>query len=142
MIKRTLGLVLDIVLVLVVLFLVFLAYGSMNNRWYKVLAVEGNSMSPTVEFGDVVVLVPPRPYIQNGTIVLMEVSEKDGSKSLVMHRLIADYSDGGILKTKGDANDSPDSFTTSVKIVGIAALRIPYCGYPVLLVRYLLSKIL
>lgn len=141
MVKKTLGKILDVALVLLVLFLVFLAYGSLNNRWYKVLAVEGNSMSPTVEFGDIVVLVPPKQYIPNGTIVLIEVTGEDGSKSLVMHRLIAGYTDGGTLKTKGDANNSPDSFTTPVKIVGIAALRIPYGGYPILFVRYLFSRI-
>ena len=123
------------ILVMLVIFLVLLAYGSVNNRWYKVVAVEGNSMSPTLWFGDVIVLTPPTQNITKGTIITMMV---DGE--LVTHRLIADYN-GGQPETKGDANNVNDDFSSSdLKIVGIERFRIPVLGYPSIYFRYLKSR--
>jgi signal peptidase len=96
--------------------------------------MEGNSMSPALQFGDLVVLTPPPKSIPSGTIVTMEVPGY--STALVTHRLIAGYS-SGIPKTKGDANSLPDNFEGSnVRIVGVVRLRIPWLGYPILYLRY------
>jgi signal peptidase I len=116
--------------------LLFLAYGTLNNRWYRVVAVEGGSMSPTLKFGDLIVVTPPTENIQKGTIVVMSVNNE-----LVTHRLIAGYV-GGTPETKGDANNAVDNFSGSnLRIVGIVRLRIPWAGYPLLYLRYVFSKI-
>jgi signal peptidase I len=134
--KKFLSNLTTVFLVLILLFLLFLAYGSLNNRWYRVIAIEGNSMSPTFWYGDLIVVTPPTANIPSGTIVTMNV---DGS--LVTHRLIADYN-GNKPETKGDANEIPDNFPGSnLKIVGIERFHIPWLAYPFFFLRYLLAKI-
>ena len=115
--KRILGNAISVVLTIIVIFFVLLAYGTLNNRWYKVLAIDGNSMYPTLWFGDLIVITPPTQNIPAGTIVTMSV---DGS--LVTHRLLAAYQ-GGRPETKGDANGIADNFSGhNLRIVGIARL--------------------
>lgn len=126
----------DILLITFVVFLVLLAYGSVNNRWYKVVVVEGNSMSPSLWFGDVIVLTPPTQHIPEGNIITMQV---DGG--IVTHRLIEAYN-GGVPKTKGDANTVFDNFDgDDIKIVGIVRFRIPGIGYPKLYINYLANQL-
>ncbi len=125
----------SVVLIFLIIILAPLAYGTLNNRWYKVLAIDGNSMSPALEFGDLIVVTPPTETIPAGTIVTMNV---DGS--LVTHRLLTQYQ-GGLPETKGDANQTADNFSGSnLKIVGIVRLYFPNFGYPFLYFRSLLSK--
>jgi signal peptidase I len=134
--KKILGHVLSIAITLALVFLVLLAYGSLNNRWYKVIAVEGNSMSPALWFGDLIVLTHPTANIPAGDIITMSVDS-----NLVSHRLVTAYQ-GGWPETKGDANNAVDNFTTNdVKIVGIVHLRIPWLGYPILYIQNLISNI-
>ena len=133
--KKTLGQVLNGVVILIACVLVLLAYGSLNNRGYRVITVEGNSMSPTFRFGDELVITPPTATIPKGTIITMSV---DGA--LVTHRLIADFQ-GGRPETKGDANNAADQFPGNLEIVGIVRLRIPGIGYPGIYLHYLLGKI-
>jgi len=135
--KKILNRVGDILLITVVVFLVFVAYGSINNRWYKVVVVEGNSMSPSLWFGDLIVLTPPTQHIPEGKIITMQV---DGG--FVTHRLVEAFDGGGWPETKGDANAVSDNFEGyDVKIVGIVRLRIPLLGYPKLYFDYLVNKL-
>lgn len=134
--KRIASKIGNVILIVALFCLVFLAYGTLNNRWYKVVAVEGNSMSPTLQLGDVIILTPPTSQIPRGTIITMAVNNE-----LVTHRLVADYN-GGWPETKGDANNVADNFKGSnLAIVGIVQARIPWLGYPKLYISYLLSKI-
>ena len=134
--KRVLSQIGNGILILLVILLVLLAYGSVNNRWYKVVAVEGNSMSPTFKFGDAIVLTPPTQHIPKGTIITMKVDDE-----LVTHRLVTDYN-GGWPETKGDANNVTDYFSGSdLKIVGIERFSIPWLGYPSMYFRYLLNNL-
>lgn len=117
-----------------IILLVFLAYGSVENRWYRVITIDGNSMSPTLWYGDLIVITPPRGNIPVDTIVVMGL---DGN--LVTHRLI-DYDNNGRPVTKGDANDVPDSFSNpDIQIVGIYRMRVPGLGYPFLFLRGLMN---
>ena len=52
--KRLLITIVSVITAVVVILLIFLAYGSLNNRFYRVITVEGNSMSPTLWFGDLI----------------------------------------------------------------------------------------
>lgn len=120
---------------LLVVLLVLLAYGTLPNRFYRVVAIEGNSMSPTLRFGDLVVITPPpktMAEIPPNSVVVMSVNG-----SLVTHRLIG-FDTGGRPITKGDANQVTDNFAgQNLAIVGIEQMRIPYIGYALFWVRSL-----
>jgi signal peptidase I len=121
--KKFLDQALSAVLVLLVIFLVFLAYGTLNNRWYKVITVQGNSMSPTLWFGDLIVITPPTEKLLAGDILTMSVNG-----SLVTHRLVG-FDAAGQPITKGDDNEIEDKFSYSdLQIVGIYRFRLPGFG--------------
>ena len=120
--------------VLVVVLALLLAYGTVDNRWYKVLPVEGNSMRPTLSVGDVVVITPPpasAQEIREGTIVTLEVQGK-----LVTHRWVG-LSDQGVPLTEGDANGFVDDWSrTDVRVAGNPSrLHVPPVGYPMTWLR-------
>lgn len=100
------------------------AYGLMDNRWYKVVAVEGNSMAPTFHAGDAVVITRPPDAVDVGMVLMLEV---DGD--LVTHRVIEVKPDGSFV-TQGDANDEPDDYSTaeSIEVVGQVRLHVPGLG--------------
>ena len=94
-------------------------------------------MSPTLWFGDLIVITPPKASIPAGTIITMSV---DGS--LVTHRLTTMYQ-GGLPETKGDANEINDNFSNNnVKIVGIVRLNIPLIGYPFICLQDFINNVL
>jgi signal peptidase len=120
---------------LVVIVMMFLAYGSVNNRWYRVVAVHGNSMAPTLWYGDLMVITPAVENIPVNTIVVM-----DADGSLVTHRLIG-YDEAGRIITQGDANETPDVFNNpNIRIIGICRARLPGLGYPLLMLSNLLNS--
>jgi signal peptidase I len=126
---------LSLLTTLVVLLLVFLAYGSVENRWYRVIAVDGNSMSPTLWYGDMILVTPPPEEIPPDSIVVMSVEG-----SLVTHRLLG-FDESGRPITKGDANESIDQFTNpNLRIVGLCRLRLPGFGYPLLYLSRLMGR--
>lgn len=132
MINTTFSLLLAVVLFL----LIFIAYGSINNRWYRVITVEGNSMSPTLWFGDLIVVTPPDNHPPVNTIVLMKVDGK-----FVTHRIVG-YDPQGKPITKGDANQDEDRFSqNTVKIMGIYRFRLPGFGYPLILLSNLKNRV-
>jgi signal peptidase I len=134
--KRILDQALSVILAFVVIILVFLAYGSINNRFYRVVVVEGNSMSPTLWFGDLMVVTPPTQPIPVNSIVLMNFGG-----SLVTHRLVGYDVDGRPI-TKGDANELVDNFATpKLQIMGIYRFHLPGVGYPILFLSRLLGRI-
>ncbi len=119
---------------LLLILLVFLAYGSIDNRWYRVVTIEGNSMAPTLWYGDMMVITPPTGDVPNDTVVVMNI---DGH--LVTHRLIG-YDANHRPITKGDANEVMDNFNNpDLQIVGIYRLRLPGFGYPILFLSKLLG---
>jgi signal peptidase I len=121
--KDILGRIASLVMALVVIILILLAYGSINNRFYRVVTIDGNSMSPTFWFGDVIIITKPPSIIPIGSIIMMNVDGK-----LVTHRLIG-YENGRPI-TKGDANPTNDNFTSkNIQIVGIYFFHIPRLGY-------------
>lgn len=104
--------------------LIFLAYGSLPNRWYKVITIEGNSMSPTLRYGDLIVITRPPRAIEEGTIVTLQVES-----AILTHRFIG-YDEDGRRLFKGDANEQPDDFSeTDYTIVGVYRFRIPLLGH-------------
>jgi signal peptidase I len=109
---------------IVVVFVVFIAYGTLvDNRWYKVVSIEGGSMAPTIASGDAIVLTRPPDRIEPGMILTLEVEGR-----IVTHRVV-EVRDDGTFVTKGDANQIADDFSgLDVKVVGEYRARIPRVG--------------
>ena len=112
------------VICIIAIFLLFLIYGNLPNRWYHVLYMYSGSMAPALDPGDLIIITPPTRVLEPGMILTMRVDGK-----LVTHRLLGISSDG-LLITKGDANNTLDNWDQSnLEIGGIVRGRIPYLGY-------------
>ena len=100
-------------------------------RYYTVLTP---SMSPSYEVGDVVfVHIEDSNTINEGDVITFNPSAD--SEAYLTHRVtekIEDYEGTGVtcFRTKGDANDSEDSFLIDEeKVIGKAVFGIPKLGY-------------
>lgn len=99
---------------------------------YHMIAVGSNSMHPTINRGDAVILEKIKEDkikdIQIGEVLVFRHENK-----IVLHRVVdIIYKDGKYYyKTKGDNNNAIDNFLTiEDDVVGIVRLRVPYIGYP------------
>jgi len=109
-------------------FVLFVAYGLIDNRWYHFVAVTGGSMAPTILPGDLLLLTRPPAEVKAGMILTLQV---DGA--VVTHRVVQVDADGTFV-TQGDANDVRDDFRGHrVRVVGEVRLRIPTIGRVLLL---------
>ena len=105
--------------------------------------VEGTSMRPTLQTGDLVILkgVDPRT-LHKGDIIALRVPKdarsKYGLPADIVHRIVeVEHSSNGLVfQTKGDANPGPDVFSTPAgDVVGKMVARVPGLGYPFLFFR-------
>ncbi len=118
----------------ILLLAVFLAYGTVPNRWYHILYVYSGSMAPAIHAGDLILVSPPTIQLKPGMILTMAVNGH-----LVTHRLVERRPDGSVL-TKGDANAAPDDWGNSkVEVRAIYRARVPLLGYLVALPRNLIN---
>ncbi len=101
--------------------------------WQPTTVMTG-SMEPRLTPGDVVVSRPVASgEVRTGKILL--AGDPDQPGHLRMHRYVED-GPGGTLVTKGDANPQQDSTPLERSAVhGVAFLRIPFVGAPVLWLR-------
>ncbi len=107
-------------LVLVLCFVVAVGYGLLDNRWYHVLAVDGGSMQPTIDWGDLIVITKAPKELKPGMIVTMQVKDK-----IVTHRVLQ----VDPLVTQGDANGAPDTWKLEdVRVVGVVRFWVPKLG--------------
>jgi signal peptidase len=89
----------------------------------RLYAVRTGSMTPTYPIGSVVVDAPVESPVQVGDVITFRTGD-----GLVTHRVVAHGAVG--LKTKGDANRSPDPWTIPTDYVrGTVVAGIPYAGY-------------
>lgn len=100
-------------------------------RYYTVLTP---SMEPAYSVGDVVIVkLANADEIEKGDVITFNPSS-DGDAYLT-HRVtekITDYEGTGVtcFKTKGDANDTEDSFLIdSSRVIGTVSMGIPKVGY-------------
>jgi signal peptidase I len=111
------------VVVGLVLAATFGALALVGLRGHAVYAVSTGSMAPTI---------PPRSAV----VVTKDVAPQIGDVityehhgALVTHRLVAINADG-TLRTKGDANDTPDAWgTPRSDVVGVVTSHVPQVGY-------------
>lgn len=95
--------------------------------------VQSDSMSPTIQGGDVVFVerTPPE-QIDRGDIITYR--RGDGERSLTTHRVVGieERDDGRYFETKGDANEDPDQqLVHGDAVVGRVAFHLPYVGYAI-----------
>lgn len=94
----------------------------------RVIKVQGHSMEPTFQSGDLI-LVDTSATPEIGDIIVFEIpANEPGAGNLVVHRLIGLREDGTYV-TQGDNTASPDTFgTTRSDIIGTPRFAIPYGG--------------
>lgn len=94
----------------------------------QVLIVRGLSMEPTYGSGDLVLVRPNETY-RAGDVLAYRVPEGEvGAGTIVIHRIVGGDPVAGFT-TRGDNNDSDDSWRpTSADVVGTARLHVPAVG--------------
>lgn len=96
---------------------------------YRTYAITGGSMEPTIPLGAEAFVRPVQAAsLRVGDIVTFH--KPDDAGELVTHRIVAIR--GGVLVTKGDANEAPDAWR--IRAVGTGwryAFSVPYVGYAV-----------
>lgn len=96
--------------------------------WIPTTVMTG-SMEPRIHPGDVVVARPVPPGTAAPKHILL-VDDPDHEGKLRLHRLV-DFTPGGNLILRGDANAANDSAPVAPNAVhGVAVLRIPLVGLP------------
>jgi signal peptidase len=107
-----------LVLILVVLGFVYFAPG------FSIYLVRSESMTPTINMGDLIITGPVSGEVKEGDIITYEL---DGE--LVTHRV---HSTGETIVTKGDAVEDPDPWTVKESTIqGTYLFKIPYVGYAI-----------
>ncbi|MEQ1873241.1 MAG: signal peptidase I [Ilumatobacteraceae bacterium] len=94
----------------------------------RFIKVQGYSMEPTYQTGDLV-MVDTDATPEIGDIIVFAIPDNEpGAGNLVVHRLIGEREDGTLI-TQGDNTESPDSFGTKRSdIIGSPRLAIPQGG--------------
>lgn len=98
---------------------------------YKMMAVTGGSMSPTIRVGDAVYVREvgdEASSVTVGDVVTYRDARKGG---MTTHRVVSvKWIDGDVyLQTKGDANPEPDvDLTPGADIYGVVGMRVPAAG--------------
>jgi signal peptidase I len=121
-------------------------YVSLAVVWHvnpPVVAVEGGSMRPFLQTGDLVLLHSVNPNtLKVGQVIAIALSKSEqlkyGIPGHIVHRIISikHTASGLAFQTKGDANSGPDVFITySSNVVGIMTGKVPYLGYPIVFFR-------
>ncbi len=96
------------------------------HQGYRLYVVHTGSMTPALRPGDAVLDRPAPGAVRPGEIVTFTVHS--GPDSVVTHRV--DSIAGDAIKTKGDANPTPDPWTVRLsEVVGSKVMTLPHIGY-------------
>jgi signal peptidase len=132
--KRVEALLLLVVVLIVIMLPLYARTGS-----YPLTIVNGNSMYPNLQNGDLVFYKATNTaHIANGTVIVLVQSGTDDSllsnfiRPVVIHRIVGEViqSDGTVCyQTKGDNNDDNDPFLTKpAQVLGVTSLTLPKVG--------------
>ena len=128
--------VFSIPIIIVLLMVVMLVSGIFNSR---LIAIASDSMAPLYNRGDAVIYEKiDAGELKKGDIL---VFKKDNT--IVTHRVVSIKKKGNeySITTKGDANDSVDSFvSTNENVVGKVNYIIKYMGYPTVFFNELFER--
>jgi len=123
---------------LVLLFLAAMAGSLVLSRFdtplkYRLFSVQSGSMEPAIGLGSVVVVIPQESYGKDDVITFR--SERS-AKETNTHRVVEVLEDKDLnrieYRTKGDANEDPDSEPIPLRrVVGKVVFSVPYLGYPI-----------
>ncbi len=95
---------------------------------FQSLVVMSGSMEPKIHTG-AVAIIKPSEEVKVGDIITFRDSRDP--KNLITHR-ISEIGENEIIKTKGDANNTPDNWEiTKDNIVGKFLFSVPFLGYAV-----------
>ena len=100
---------------------------------YYAIAVASGSMEPKISKGDVVIIDKNYNEIKTGDVLAYK---HDGK--VIIHRIyrIVDNNNEYYIYTKGDANNDYDKYKiTEDMFLGIVKLKIPFVGYPTVLLN-------
>ncbi len=103
---------------------------------YQMVAIASNSMVPTFERGDAIILEKiDKQDIEEGDVIVFKRNEV-----LVAHRVVKTKDDSSKIYfyTKGDANASVDvGYRAEEDVIGIVRRVVKYIGYPTVLINEL-----
>jgi signal peptidase len=103
---------------------------------YSMYMVRSESMTPTINIGDVVFVGPPDGIFSGGIGPGTIITYGYGNE-LITHRVVAQ--EGASFITKGDATEEPDSAPVNLsQVVGTYIFKIPKLGY---MVNFMHTKI-
>ncbi|MCW4002697.1 MAG: signal peptidase I [Candidatus Bathyarchaeota archaeon] len=132
-----------ILLVVVVLILALPLFA--GTKSYPLTVVEGNSMSPTLQNGDLVYYTSCGGKVENGSLIVFYQDNSgnpllsDLTRSVVIHRVVnVTVGEDGLLyyKTKGDNNNVMDAGLIRFdSVLGVKALVIPKVGFAFLFLK-------
>jgi signal peptidase len=98
---------------------------------YGLYMVRSESMTPTINMGDIIITGPVNGEVKEGDIITYELNGE-----LVTHRV---HSTGDTIVTKGDAVEDPDPWIVKDTFIqGTYLFKIPYIGYAT---RFIQTKI-
>ena len=102
---------------------------------WRVDGLRSGSMSPEMNTGDLVITRPlPPQRVSVGDIIVFRAP--GNSIDYISHRVIGITETPLSFTTKGDANATPDPFTTPARdVFGIVAFHLPLLGYAVLFLQ-------
>ena len=120
-------------LLIILLIIVLLVSGLFK---YKMIAIGSNSMEPVYSRGDAVIYskADASEVVKDDILVFV----KNGV--VVTHRIIKISGSGNeiLIQTKGDANNTPDSFTVNGgDVLGIVKYKVKYIGFPTIWINEL-----
>lgn len=102
---------------------------------YKALVIATESMTGELNKGDVVIY---EAYTNEDVITEGQIIVFDHFGAVTVHRVveIEHFNEETRYYTKGDANDAIDAgYITSADIYGFVHFKVPYVGYPTLMIR-------
>ena len=106
--------------------------------YYGILVIGSDSMSKTIEKGDVVFFVADKDSVHEKDVIVF--NRKDVK---IVHRVVkkVNINDGVRYYTKGDANKELDDFYTEDKdLIGKVIFKVKYIGKPTLWLRNVFDK--